>query len=100
MQGEIKRDSTAHSTGDVVQEVKTNEPVHGHGGMPADESAGLVHNKGEGLLEVKAHEALHGGTSRLAEPYPAAVPVEKIATPLPGVTTESGTSRLAPDHDP
>ena len=75
-------DSTAHthSTGEDVQEVKTS-------------------NKGDGLLEVRAHEALHGGTARLAEPYSVAIPVEKIATPLPGVTTESGTSRLAPNYN-
>ncbi|BDA48734.1 hypothetical protein COCOBI_12-4160 [Coccomyxa sp. Obi] len=84
-EGEVS--TTAHSTGD--------EPVQGGTSRPADASAGLVHNKGEGLLEVKAHEALHGGTSRLAEPYSAAIPVEKIDTPLPGVTTEGGTSRLA-----
>ena len=94
-------DTTAHthSTGEDVQGVKTSKPVHAGPSMPAEASAGPLHNKGDGLLKVRAHEALHGGTARLAEPYSAAIPVEKIATPLPGVTTESGTSRLAPNYN-
>ncbi|KAK9917773.1 hypothetical protein WJX75_008045 [Coccomyxa subellipsoidea] len=52
-------------------------------------------NKGEDLLEVKTDRALHGGTHIVPEPYSAAVPVEKIDTPLPGVQTQGGTSRLA-----
>ena len=50
-------------------------------------------NKGEDLLEVKTDQALHGGTHIVPEPYSAAVPVEKIDTPLPGVQTQGGTSR-------
>ncbi len=94
-------DTTAHSTGEDVHEATTttSKPVSVGTSMPAEASAGPVDNKGEGLLEVKAHEALHGGTARLAEPYSAAIPVEKIDTPLPGVTTESGTSRQATEHN-
>lgn len=50
-------------------------------------------NKGEDLLDVTADQALHGGTQIMPEPYSAAVPVEKIGTPLPGIQTEGGTSR-------
>ncbi|EIE27572.1 hypothetical protein COCSUDRAFT_55570 [Coccomyxa subellipsoidea C-169] len=63
--------------------------------LPATGQAGdqKVENKGDDLLDVKADQALHGGTNIVPETHSAAVPVEKISTPVPGVQPASGTSR-------
>lgn len=55
---------------------------------------GEDHNgAGQQSVEIKTDNALHGGTNIIPEAYSAAVPVEKIDTPLPGIQGEGGTSR-------